>query len=300
MKPKYSLLLDDDGGIIDDLMATRRGDDFYVVVNGATKHGDIDDLRRRLPRDVVVDHMKEQALLALQGPRAAEVLDDDRSRRRRARLHAGRALPRSRRRRSGSAAPAIPARTGSRFRSGRACRRRLADCARRATSVVKPIGLGARDSLRLEAGLPLYGHDLDDETTPVDGRPHLRHQQAPPRRRRLRRRDADPRRARRTARRKSASASRSRAASRCAKARWCSTAKAMRSARSPAAAFRRRCSGRSPWAMSRLASRRRRHRAEARAARQVVRRARRADAVRPPPLSPQGSRLMSRLFHQGA
>ena len=42
MKPKYSLLLDDDGGIIDDLMATRRGDDFYVVVNGATKHGDID------------------------------------------------------------------------------------------------------------------------------------------------------------------------------------------------------------------------------------------------------------------
>ena len=43
MKPKYSLLLDDDGGIIDDLMATRRGDDFYVVVNGATKHGDIAD-----------------------------------------------------------------------------------------------------------------------------------------------------------------------------------------------------------------------------------------------------------------
>ena len=45
MKPKYSLLLDDDGGIIDDLMATRRGDDFYVVVNGATKHGDIAVMR---------------------------------------------------------------------------------------------------------------------------------------------------------------------------------------------------------------------------------------------------------------
>ena len=42
MKLKYSLLLDEDGGIIDDLMATRRGEDFYVVVNGATKHGDID------------------------------------------------------------------------------------------------------------------------------------------------------------------------------------------------------------------------------------------------------------------
>ena len=48
MKPKYSLLLDEDGGIIDDLMATRRGEDFYVVVNGATKHGDIEYMERRL------------------------------------------------------------------------------------------------------------------------------------------------------------------------------------------------------------------------------------------------------------
>src|SRR3954466_11132370 len=68
MKPKYSLLLDDSGGIVDDLMATRRGDDFYVVVNGATKHGDIEYMRRLLPATVVVDYMKEQALLALQGP----------------------------------------------------------------------------------------------------------------------------------------------------------------------------------------------------------------------------------------
>src|SRR6185312_7984617 len=75
MKPKYSLLLDEDGGIIDDLMATRRGDDFYVVVNGATKHGDIEVMQNRLRRDVVVDYMKEQALLALQGPRAVDVLE---------------------------------------------------------------------------------------------------------------------------------------------------------------------------------------------------------------------------------
>src|SRR5437868_2921233 len=75
MKPKYSLLLDDEGGIIDDLMATRRGDHFYVVVNGATKHGDIEDMRSRLPAGVVVDYTKEQALLALQGPRAAEALE---------------------------------------------------------------------------------------------------------------------------------------------------------------------------------------------------------------------------------
>ena len=49
MKPKYSLLLTKDGGIIDDLMATRRGDDFYVVVNGATKHGDIEVMQGALP-----------------------------------------------------------------------------------------------------------------------------------------------------------------------------------------------------------------------------------------------------------
>ncbi len=75
MKLRYSLLLDDNGGIIDDLMATRRGEDFYVVVNGATKHGDIEVFEKCLPRDVMVDHMKEQALLALQGPRAAEALE---------------------------------------------------------------------------------------------------------------------------------------------------------------------------------------------------------------------------------
>src|SRR4051812_42078086 len=74
MKPKYSLLLDENGGIIDDLMATRRGEDFYIVVNGATKFGDISEVERRLP-GIVVDYMKEQALLALQGPRAAEALE---------------------------------------------------------------------------------------------------------------------------------------------------------------------------------------------------------------------------------
>jgi aminomethyltransferase len=165
MKPKYSLLLDDDGGIIDDLMATRRGGDFYVVVNGATKHGDIAYMEGRLAGDVVVDYMKEQALLALQGPRAAEVLE---------RLvpgvsdldfmqggpfpWQGQNLWISRSGYTGEdgfeiSVPATAAAT-------------LAD-AITADELVKPIGLGARDSLRLEAGLPLYGHDLDLKTTPV-------------------------------------------------------------------------------------------------------------------------------------
>jgi aminomethyltransferase len=165
MKPKYSLLLDDDGGIIDDLMATRRGDDFYVVVNGATKHGDIRDLERRLSRAVVVDHMKEQALLALQGPRAAEALETvvpgvgELSFMQAAPFHwNGQPLWISRSGYTGEDGFEISVRASA-----------VADLADAiaAHEAVKPIGLGARDSLRLEAGLPLYGHDLDHNTTPV-------------------------------------------------------------------------------------------------------------------------------------
>ncbi|MGE0178604.1 MAG: glycine cleavage system aminomethyltransferase GcvT [Sphingomonas sp.] len=165
-RPKYSLLLNDEGGIIDDLMITRRGDHFYLVVNGATKHGDIAHLERRLPRGVVLDHMREQALLALQGPKAVDAL---------ARLVPG--------------VEALTFMIGGAFeingvrawisRSGYTGEdgfeislpanavAQVADllCAE---PEVKPIGLGARDSLRLEAGLPLYGHDLDHMTTPVE------------------------------------------------------------------------------------------------------------------------------------
>src|SRR3954467_12539048 len=71
---RYSLLLNVDGGIVDDLMVTRRGGHFYMVVNGATKAGDIEYLHDRLPRGLVLDHMKEQAFLALQGPKAVDAL----------------------------------------------------------------------------------------------------------------------------------------------------------------------------------------------------------------------------------
>jgi len=165
MKPKYSLLLADDGGIIDDLMATRRGDDFYVVVNGATKHGDIQVMQNRLPGGVVVDYMKEQALLALQGPKAVEVLEtvvpgvSELSFMQGAAFNwQGRPLWISRSGYTGEdgfeiSVPAIAAAA-------------LAD-ATCAHDLARPIGLGARDSLRLEAGLPLYGHDIDLDTTPV-------------------------------------------------------------------------------------------------------------------------------------
>ncbi|MES2119095.1 MAG: glycine cleavage system aminomethyltransferase GcvT [Pseudomonadota bacterium] len=165
MKPKYSLLLDDEGGVIDDLMATRRGDDFYVVVNGATKYGDIADMEKRLPREVVIDHMKEQALLALQGPRAVEALEN--------------IIPGVSELGFMQAGPfnwdghnlwisrsGYTGEDGFEISLPGSAAAALAD-ALTANALVKPIGLGARDSLRLEAGLPLYGHDLDTGTTPV-------------------------------------------------------------------------------------------------------------------------------------
>ena len=162
---RYSMLLSEDGGIIDDLMATRRGEQFYVVVNGATKEGDIAEFEKRLPRTIVMDHMKEQALLALQGPEAVRVLDAivpgvaDLSFMQAALFHwNSKAMWISRSGYTGEDGFEISV-------SGRDVEA-LAD-AILADERAKPIGLGARDSLRLEAGLPLYGHDLDCDTTPV-------------------------------------------------------------------------------------------------------------------------------------
>jgi len=165
MKLRYSVLLAEDGGIIDDLMATRRGEEFYVVVNGATKHEDIDILQHRLPKYVVVDHMREQALLALQGPKAAEVLEaiapgvSDLGFMQGGPFRAGgHPVWISRSGYTGEdgfeiSVPSVAAQTIADWLVG--------------DERVKPIGLGARDSLRLEAGLPLYGHDLGRNTTPV-------------------------------------------------------------------------------------------------------------------------------------
>ena len=164
-KMRYSLLLAENGGILDDLIVTRREDGLYMVVNGATKYDDISYLLDHLPDDITINILEEQALLALQGPKAAEVL--------------GRLVP-------GVAAltfmsagafewngtPLWISRSGYTGEDGfeisvpAEAVVALAD-ALTAEPEVKPIGLGARDSLRLEAGLPLYGHDLDPETTPV-------------------------------------------------------------------------------------------------------------------------------------
>jgi aminomethyltransferase len=164
-KLRYSLLLDDSGGIIDDLMATRRGADFYLVVNGATKHGDIEFMRDVLPKSIYLDHMTGQALLALQGPKAAEALERVVPGVSELTFMEGNAF-------HAFGHPVWISRSGYTGEDGfeisipATAAEQLAE-ALAADESVKPIGLGARDSLRLEAGLPLYGHDLDRKTTPV-------------------------------------------------------------------------------------------------------------------------------------
>lgn len=166
---RYSLLLDDNGGILDDLMVSRWPEGFYLVVNGATKWDDIGTLYDLLPEDITLNHLDDRALLALQGPKAFAALE----------RHVTGEYPLS----------ALTFMKGGRFvlggvdawisRSGYTGEDGFeisipGDAAPRIAALlcaepeVKPIGLGARDSLRLEAGLPLYGHDLSPETGPVD------------------------------------------------------------------------------------------------------------------------------------
>lgn len=162
---RYSMLLDENGGIVDDLMATRRGETFYLVVNGATKDGDIEELGRRLPRTVVVEHMTQMALFALQGPKAEEVLDHLIPGVAELSFMQGALF-------SHAGTPTWISRSGYTGEDGFELSIAALAAEALATALcdhpaVKPVGLGARDSLRLEAGLPLYGHDIDRETTPI-------------------------------------------------------------------------------------------------------------------------------------
>jgi len=165
-KQRYSLFLNDTGGILDDLMITRRDDDLLLVVNAACKDADIAHLTAAMPSGIAVVPMPERALLALQGPDAVTVLDA---------LVPGVAdltfmtsgsfdwdgadLWISRSGYTGEDGCEISVPEGKAVALAEAL---LADAR------VKPIGLGARDSLRLEAGLCLYGHDIDTTTSPVE------------------------------------------------------------------------------------------------------------------------------------
>ena len=173
-KIRYTLLLAQDGGILDDLMVTNTGRNLYLVVNGATKHDDIAYMRDQLPDHVTLNHLEDAALLALQGPKASAAL---------AKLDI---QPLE----TGWPVPAdlyfmeagpfmwndIPlgiSRSGYTGEDGFEISVPAEHVVALATALteleeVRPIGLGARDSLRLEAGLPLYGHDMGPDLLPVE------------------------------------------------------------------------------------------------------------------------------------
>lgn len=165
-RARYTVLTDENGGILDDLIVSNAGDHLFLVVNAACKHDDLAHLRAHLEPCCQVVELAERALLALQGPEAERAL---------ARL--------------------APECAGLRFMQTAALRVGGLDCrvsrlgytgedgfeisvaadhaAKLARTLlaapeVRPAGLGARDSLRLEAGLCLYGHDIDRSTTPVE------------------------------------------------------------------------------------------------------------------------------------
>ncbi len=171
-KQRYTVLLNDNGCIIDDLMVSRplaAEDDgrLMLVVNAACKDNDYKIIAAALPENVKLEIVEDRALIALQGPKAAEVMA----------LHApeaaemgfmearplefdGISIIASRSGYTGEDGYEISVPAGAAEAVAKAL---LAD------ERVEAIGLGARDSLRLEAGLCLYGHDIDENTTPVEG-----------------------------------------------------------------------------------------------------------------------------------
>jgi aminomethyltransferase len=163
---RYAMFVNEQGGILDDLMVSNGGDHLFVVVNAACKQQDVAHMKKHLAGRCTVEELADRALLALQGPAAAAVM---------ARL-------------APETAKMIFMNTGKVTLIGVECfisrsgytgedgfeisvpNDKAEELARLllAQPEVAPIGLGARDSLRLEAGLCLYGHDMDTATTPVE------------------------------------------------------------------------------------------------------------------------------------
>jgi aminomethyltransferase len=166
-RTRYTMFTNEQGGILDDLMITKRENDIFLVVNAACKEQDVAHMRANLPKGLTLTELDDRALIALQGPKAAAVL-----------------------------ARFAPGADEMAFMEHRAVTILGADCfitragytgedgheismpndkaeeitrALVAEEEVEAIGLGARDSLRLEVGLCLYGHDITVDTTPVEG-----------------------------------------------------------------------------------------------------------------------------------
>ncbi len=164
-KARYTYFTDEAGGILDDLIATNAGDHIFLVVNAARREHDLGHLRAGLTPDVEVIERTDLALIALQGPGAEAML---------APLAAEAATLTFMQSATAEidGAPVRISRLGYTGEDGyeisvpadvaEALARRLLEAG------AEPAGLGARDSLRLEAGLPLYGNDIDTTTSPVE------------------------------------------------------------------------------------------------------------------------------------
>ncbi|WP_292289620.1 glycine cleavage system aminomethyltransferase GcvT [Marivita sp.] len=166
-RQRYGFFTNDAGGIEDDLMFANRGDHLFVVVNAACKEADVARMRAALEPEVTVKLLENRALLALQGPKAEAVLADLHPQVADMRFMDVATVPLA-------GAECWVSRSGYTGEDGYEISVPLAAAKDLAQVLlahpdVEPIGLGARDSLRLEAGLCLYGHDIDAATSPVEG-----------------------------------------------------------------------------------------------------------------------------------
>ena len=170
-RQRYAQFTNDAGGILDDLMVANFGDHLFLVVNAACKTEDETHLRQHLSDVCIIEPLPDRALIALQGPKAVEVLAKHAPTVAAMKfMDAGPHTVQI----SGQAIDCFVSRSGYTGEDGFEISVPAKDIERFATALladpaVLPIGLGARDSLRLEAGLCLYGHDIDTTTTPVEG-----------------------------------------------------------------------------------------------------------------------------------
>ena len=165
-RQRYGFLTTDSGGILDDLMFSNRGDHIFVVLNAACKGSDIMHLKSLLEPDIAVQEIENRALIALQGPVSEAVLGELNPQIKKMKFMDVETLPIG-------GADCWVSRSGYTGEDGFeiSIPAEAAESVTReilSNKIVEFIGLGARDSLRLESGLCLYGHDIDEATTPVE------------------------------------------------------------------------------------------------------------------------------------
>ncbi|PVZ63463.1 glycine cleavage system aminomethyltransferase GcvT [Pelagibaculum spongiae] len=165
-KQRYALFTNEQGGIMDDLMVSNHGDCLYVVVNAACKEQDIAHLKANLPDDVTMELLDDRALMAVQGPGTAAAME-------RLAPETAKMVFMDTQAMTIQGIDCLISRSGYTGEDGYEISVPNAEADKFARLLleqpeVEAIGLGARDSLRLESGLCLYGHDLNTTTTPVE------------------------------------------------------------------------------------------------------------------------------------